>query len=156
MKSKIILMIVGFCLFGSWSFTYGQTGATDKIQRSFVKTIDNELKRLKSLALNVKQNPETELKYIGNTWRVSYSDFSNKYSYDIRKTDSITSPYMGVVTFYFQFYVKEGKTREECLRAPWRLWLDQQRLVYIYAFQGGKWGFKDSQTPDLDELIRRH
>jgi hypothetical protein len=52
------------------------------------------------LAFNAKENPETEAKKdSSNIWRVTYSDFSNKYSYDIYKTNSITSPYIGVVTF---------------------------------------------------------
>lgn len=156
MKSKIILMIVASCVFGLCSFTYGQTGSTDKLQKSFIKTIENELKRQRSLVLNAKQKPETEVKYVGDIWRVTYSDFSNEYSYDIQKTNSIISPYRGVVTFYYKDYVKEGKTREECLRAPWRLWFDHQRLVYIYAFQDGKWVYKDLQTPDIDKLLRRH
>ena len=59
------------------------------------------------------------------------AEYTGKFTYDIRKTDSIVTPYIGSVSWIIRWYhngVDTGTTHT---------------LEAHYAYQGGKWVIKD-------------
>jgi hypothetical protein len=98
-----------------------QSGNAHKIKNSFLQTIKVELMSLQEWGMSSKDNPEKALQHWehDNSWHTYYSNWKI-YSYDISATNSIVSPYVGIVTLESQKWTKVGITKDDCLRAPWR------------------------------------
>lgn len=141
MKNKFTLIVILALLLESYAFSYAQTEEAKNIRGSFITAVERELKSLQSWGLRSKNSPEREIKYweFDKTWNTFYSKWSNKYSYDIRKTNSLVSPYVGIVTFYGQDYRKTGKSKEECLKAPWKPMDVPSHPTLKFLYQDGSW-----------------
>lgn len=114
-----------------------------EIKEKFIRTVQEPLQQFKT-----KWGGESKIE----PKQISSGDFkcvrlipNDKYSYNITKTNSIVSPYIGKVTFYGNLLVKEGKSREECLKAPWTEAGKIEAFEFTYAYQDGKWTFKNQE-----------
>ncbi len=78
---------------------YGQS-ETEAVKENFLQTIQKEFSSLQSMAEDEKTHPEKTIKYwdFDNTWHAFYTEYYD-FTYDIKKTDSIVTPYIGIVTF---------------------------------------------------------
>lgn len=173
---QIIIILTANIIF--FSTSYPQTNEQEKIKQGFLQIVRAELKSLQDWGLSSKDQPERTLvfhqvpdnlkrlsqsfKKLGvqnqkddylyeNKWKAYYSEWSDEFTYDIIKTNSIVSPYYGIVKFYGKIYYKEGKTKEECLSSPWKVKtsnVDGKPLIYQptlkYSFQNGKWVLTES------------
>jgi hypothetical protein len=109
-----------------------------KVKDVFLTKIKDDISKL-NLGL---KNLVTKHKAPGYTYKAEYA---GKYSYDIQKTDSIVSPYLGLVKYRLNWYANE------------KLFTD----IYIeatYAYQDGKWIFKDAArksdtVPEIKEAV---
>lgn len=141
MIKKIFITLCFICLFIAGA--YGQPKSQNKIKTVFLEMISNELRLLQIEAFKNRDTPKVF--QTGNAWHSIYIEWNNEYSYDIKTSNSIISPYIGVVTFYGKAWVKIGTTREECLKAPWRPWIDSMGMPMIsqktfkYAYRDGEW-----------------
>src|SRR5208283_3644849 len=100
MRFKPIFFLILFLVFSS-GVVNSQSNEI-KIKNDFLQTISQELRSLQKWGISSKDNPESTIQYwkFNNTWFAFYSDWDNEYSCDIKKTDSIITPYIGIVTFY--------------------------------------------------------
>jgi hypothetical protein len=93
---------------------------------------DNKLRALK----NIKYDSIT------GSWSTGYALFDNYYKYDIVKTNSIVTPFKAMVIYSSTYYFKHGKTKEECLKAPWTVTkspISDKGDISIYLYKNGKW-----------------
>lgn len=173
---RIIIVLITTILL--YSTSYAQASDPETIKQSFIQTINLELKSLQEWGLLSKNQPERTLVYrqvpdylkrshqsfkrlgvknqkddnlFEDKYKAFYSEWDKNFTYDIKKTDSLVSPCIGVVKFYGKQYYKEGKTKEECLSSPWRVEtsnVDGRPLIYeptlIYSYQNGKWTLKEA------------
>ena len=132
MKRMLFLMV-------AFSLTFCNTSHAQKydhMERSFKKLIEDKL-----ITMKERDNSEANLpKYNKpplNYWSLSKSEYKSHYSYDIIKTNSVISPYKGIVTYYVKIMVKTGKTKDECLSSSWTV--SDKEITEIYLYKGGKW-----------------
>lgn len=171
---KIIIILIATTLF--ISISYAQVNNPNKINRDFVKVINIELKSLQEDGLRAKTETERTIifrevplsekayrqefkrsfgmtgrhkddDFYEDDWIAFYVEWDDKFAYDIRKTDSIVSPYIGIVTFIGKRYVKIGTTKMACLSSPWKRVDKLSRLTLKYLYQDGKWMLKET-PPD--------
>ncbi len=142
MKNKTIVMY-SFLLI---VFLFGNINSQDlsKVKESFKQIIDKELKSLQDWGALEKDNPEKTIKYwkYGNDWRAFYKHYYS-YNYDIQKTNSIVSPYIGIVTFKGLRFEKVGNTKTECLNAEWKE-VGKSIPTLKYTYQDTIWILKES------------
>lgn len=141
MKQSIInlgLIILSLCFVG---LVYGQS-PENKVKDSFLKTIQEELKSLKAWSEEEKNNPQESVYHLqsNNSWHAFYTEYY-EFEYDIKKTDSIVTPYIGIVTFKGREFTKIGTNKEECLNADWKM-LRNATPTLNYAYQDGNWVIK--------------
>jgi len=164
-KLYSILVMIFFCLQFFALVSFGQSSPESlkiddqKIKESFLKVINDELKALIEWAQSEKNDPKKNLRYsvAGKNWITFYDEYDSVYKYDIQKTNSIVSPYIGGVTFSGHTYMKQGVTEEECLKKEWELLNYKGRDVsskhpkLIYSYQDGKWILKEKPS-----LYKKH
>lgn len=149
MRTKVLslVVLVLICFSGN---SYCQSDDVNKIKDSFLRTVKNELISLQQWGLCSKDKPDIALKFFNhnNTWHTFYSLWSDNFTYDIKKTDSIVSSYIGIVTFNGEVWEKSGKTKEDCLRAPWKpfgselpgmMGSSERTAKLKYSYQNGGW-----------------
>lgn len=152
MKRAFHITIILFILFACIS-------KENKIKNKFIKIIEKELKLIQQEEIQKRDNPKCELKsslFEENYYSAYYYDFK-EYEYNIKKTDSIVSPYIATVTFNGIAYVKKGKTLQDCLNNDWKMRGEEefqetkggldllQRYIYYkqkFAYQDGEWVLK--------------
>ncbi len=95
-----------------------------KVKDSFKQVIEKELKSLQEWSKSDKANPERTILNIdfidGFLFKAFYKEYKS-YRYDIQKTNSIVTPFIGIVTFRELRYEKAGKSKSECLNSEWKL-----------------------------------
>lgn len=75
------------------------------------------------------------------------------YKYDIRKTDSVVTPYTATVSFSGIHYIRTGATLQECKDAGWGMGSNfEEALFQTYAYQDGKWILKELFIKDVKEI----
>lgn len=95
-----------------------------EIQRQFVVTIEDTINK----ADPEMQKPVSVTTSEGDsTWSMSYK---GKYKYDVQKTNSLVSPFMGTVSWEVTQY-SDGKPIDIPVT-----------LDATYAYQGGRWKIK--------------
>jgi hypothetical protein len=141
LKSIILMFLILFFSINA----YAESDDIKEVKESLLKTLNSELLSLQSWGIGSKDNPEKELQRFksDNSWNSFYSEWSSEYSYDIKKTDSIVSPYMGIVTFYGKVWWKRGNTVEGCLNANWQI-IGDSTATLKYLYQEGKWILKET------------
>jgi hypothetical protein len=76
-------------------------------------------------------------------WRKSYSELaSDDYSVDVRKTDSLVSPYIGTLEFQTKVYVSELYSSQDAASQTTDFPTtpsDVRRHLHTYAYQNGAW-----------------
>jgi hypothetical protein len=136
--------VVIFCLlsFNFSGLVYGQS-ETEMIKESFLQTIHREFSSLQRLTEDEKAYPEKTIKYweFDNTWHAFYDEYYD-FTYDIKKTDSIVTPYLGIVTFRGKSFEKKGDSKAECLNDKWKTSHDSDPSLK-YAYQDGVWVLKE-------------
>lgn len=96
-----------------------------EIQRRFLQTINDGIKKAEAgLKTPV-------IRIVGNQSRTSFAEYMGKFTYDIKKTDSIISPFLGTVSWSVNWY-------ENGIATNIPTTLDAR-----YAFQNGQWVIKD-------------
>jgi hypothetical protein len=109
------------------------------VKESFQKTVQEEFKSLQAWGQRRKNNPEKCER--DNSWNAFYDEYYD-FEYDIQKTNSRVTPYIGIVTFKGKSFTKRGTSKEECLNAEWK-WLDvNSKPTLQYSYQHGKWVLK--------------
>lgn len=98
-----------------------------EIQRRFVKTINDAIKKAE---VGLK-TPQKKRFHSGGRAETYYAEYTGKLSFDIKKTDSIVSPYLGFVRWEIRWYCNG-----ELVDIP-------MSLDAHYAYQNGQWVFKD-------------
>lgn len=90
----------------------------------------------------------------GNSWIKTRYTFM-RTSYDVRKTDSLTSPYKGILSidrFYIR-YIDENnpegmfKTKAEAIDAKNTKFIDEDHIEFIYDYTNGEWIIKEKIHP---------
>ncbi len=140
------------CMWGLWALNLDYAHAQEAdVKREFLVIIKQEFASLKALGERDKANPQATLRYskYDKVWHAFYEDYYT-FEYDIQKTNSIVSPYMGVVTFKGKAFEKKGPTEAECLSADWSLMIgpigtdiSNRSPTLKYAYQDGKWVLKE-------------
>ena len=96
-----------------------------EIQRRFLQTVNSAIK---------KAEPGLKtpiIRIIGNASHSFFAEFTGKFTYDIKKTDSIVSPLLGTVSWSVNWYDNGVNTNIPTT-------LDAR-----YAYQNGQWVIKD-------------
>lgn len=141
----------------------------EKAKRKFIKTIEIEFAVLKSKEDVEKETPhcqlvnsndlfgfgelpklqvienrkvflmeETKYEYVA-----VYREYTgHEYNYDIKKTNSVVTPYTGDVSFISNTFKKHGATLQECLDSDWKLLFKSITVNQNYAYQDGEWVLK--------------
>jgi hypothetical protein len=167
------VLVVCFCLVCN----VGAADRTN-LESSFLRKVQMVLESLQEYGLDIKAHPEKAVKYDKlkasekesklqtakmfpqfaesyykeaediKPWKALNSIYSDKFTYDIRGINSLISPYVGIVTFYSQYWTKEGRTKEECLMTPWKKSFSFKETRKFF-YQSGKW------IPDEKPYIER-
>ena len=139
MKKMLITLSFIILFIGT---TYGESNKITKIKGMFLQTISNELKLLNNDVSKKRDNPKV-FWAADNAWHAIYTEWSNEYSYDIIASNSIMSPYLGIVTFHGKVWEKVGKTEGECLKAAWK----PQRLgnTEVKVQRNLKYAYRDEE-----------
>jgi len=142
-----IICLLSFCLAG---LAHGQSN-TEMLKKSFLRTIRQDFKSYQNSAEEDKAQPEKTITYnkSNNTWYAVYHECYD-FTYDIKRTDSIVLPYLGVVTFRCKSFGKKGTSKAECLNDKWTSDYDST-LTLKYAYQEGGWVLNDIQP-----LFKKH
>jgi hypothetical protein len=139
-----------------------------EIESSFLRHVQMFLKLSNEHQMDIKAHPEKSLHYVSSLgiyrdsnpefakknpeylkpWKASYKIFSDQFTYDIRTTNSLISPYISIATFNSTIWVKVGGTKEECLRAPWEPVI-RNRETWRFLYQDGKW--ITDPNPDVEQ-----
>lgn len=157
------VLVVCFCLVCNV-----EAAGRTNLESSFLLVVQIVLHSLQEHGLDIKAHPEKALKYDKfeashkevtlkmakehpsfaekyhkdaegiKPWTATNSIYSDKFTYDIRATNSLISPYVGIATFYSETWVKRGGTKEECLRAPWKQGLSF-KVTWKFSYRNGKW-----------------
>lgn len=96
-----------------------------EVQRRFVKTVTDTIKRAEP---DLKK--PIAIQMVDDEQHTYFAEYSGKYSYDIKKSDSIVSPYLGTVSWSVLWY-HNGQ-------AAGPMTFDAR-----YAYQDGRWVIKD-------------
>jgi len=134
----LILMIVS-------SFLLSCTSKEEKIKREFIKTIESRLEQLKSENLQKKQETQCQdthvpISFLGrDSYNAYYFEYQDSYSYDIQKTSSVVTPYIGVVTYKCIYIVRSGHDEEECSKSSWKPITNVIKDEKTFAYQNGAW-----------------
>lgn len=106
-----------------------------KAKRSFVSIIEKEFEALKAEEVKRKKQPKCQLinaddpfglelpaltKEKKYEYLANYREYT-KYTYDIKKTDSVVTPFLGRVTYIFNSFDKRRATMQECIDSEWEL-----------------------------------
>ncbi|MBH8555335.1 hypothetical protein I8751_23900 [Nostocaceae cyanobacterium CENA357] len=96
----------------------------EDIKNSFNFKIKEDIETLNK---NIKKQPSKDpgLSFVK-------AEYSGKNLYDIQKSDSIVSPYIGIVKYYLNWKVKEEVITDTYIKAT-------------YVFQDDKWIFKNAE-----------
>jgi hypothetical protein len=139
-------------MWGLWALNLGYAQAQESnVKGEFLAVIKQEFASLKAWGEEDKANPQGTLQYskYDKLWHAFYEDYYT-FEYDIQKTTSIVSPYIGVVTFKAKVFEKKGPTEVECLNADWSLMTGSKGMdmgnkhpTLKYAYQDGKWVLKE-------------
>jgi len=141
MKNKFI--VIFFYLLILFLAETVQSQDISQIKGSFEQVIQQELESLQSWGEDEKANPEKTITHykLSNDWHAFYEDYFT-YSYDIQKTNSIVSPYIGIVTFTGHRFKKVGNTKLECLNAEWKE-VGKSTPTLKYSYQDSIWVLKE-------------
>ncbi len=114
-----------------------------KAKRKFVTVIEKEFEALKTEEVERKEQPKCQLinaddpfgrtfglpllppppgmedRLKGNEYWADYREYI-KYEYNIKKTDSIVTPFLGHVSFMYDIIIKRGSTMQECIDSEWK------------------------------------
>ena len=86
-------------------------------------------------------------------WRKDYSELvSDAYSVDVRKTDSLVSPYIGTLDFDTKMYVSNLQDSEDAARET-QIFTDTASVHHhrhSYAYQDGAWVVKSRKQINKD------
>lgn len=167
------VFVVCFCLVCNV-----EAAGRTNLESSFLRKVQMVLESLQEYGLDIKAHPEKSLKYDKfeasyketklqtakefpdfaekyykeaediKPWKAANAIYSDKFTYDIRGTNSLISPYVGIATFHSELWIKKGGTKEECLMAPWKKSLSFKETRKFF-YQNGKW------TPDEKPYIER-
>ena len=113
------------------------------VKKRFKVKIDSEILKL---SVNLKKIPK-QTKYDDGTYTYT-AELSEGTEYDINKSDSIISPYIGTVKYYI-YWIANGET------------VGKQHILAKYAYQDGVWVFHSASrsysegkyNTDKDELL---
>lgn len=97
-----------------------------EVKRRFVQTINSAIKKAEA---GLKTPYKT--KKLDGTFATYHAEYTGEMSYDIKKTDSLVSPYLGVVSWKILWYYN-GQLVNGAFS-----------LDAHYAYQDGQWVFKD-------------
>jgi hypothetical protein len=136
-KLWVAVLVISFC----WVCNVHAAGQKD-LESSFLQYVREFLTGVNDHEMWQKVWPEKALEYdktkSAKPWTATYFILSDQFTYDIRATNSIISPYVGIATFPSQSWRKEGDTKEECLKSPWKPGL-HFRSTWNFYYRNGKW-----------------
>lgn len=117
----------------------------ERLKKELLVLAEENLKTIKAEAEESKNMPCFRLS--SGRYSLLYYEYSDTYSFDIRKTDSITTPYLAVVNYPPKAYEKEGDDDLSCRQAipqavpPKYKNVNDPSTIY-FAYQDGKWVLK--------------
>lgn len=117
---------------------------TERMKREFIMEIENKLSSLKENSEKVRDCSYYEDNFLNKSefFSLLYK-FDNEYGYNINKTDSIISPYVGTVKFKYKKFHKSALTKEACDNAEYKVLPGEEERIFYYAYQNGMWVLKD-------------
>lgn len=104
-----------------------------EVQRRFVETINDDIKRAEpGLKKPVAAKFKTDDRHV-----TYFTEYTGKLSYDIKKTDSIITPFLGTVSWSMRWFSKGDLFGSE--------FDDEMPMTLIanYGYQDGQWVIKD-------------
>jgi len=142
--ASALLFIVLFGLAFGCSKSADPAGADSHEQEdpvaSFKKTVESYLNGYKQTKHEKVYFIQSE--YIPSGWRKAYSELvSDAYTMDVQKTDSLVSPYIGILEFNTRHYVSSPLATEQAVRSN-AYFTDEysvRKHRHMYAYQSGKW-----------------
>lgn len=155
MKRLILGFLIIVLVLGVFAFFYYPKYKEKKIQADFKVIARQRLEDLKSDAaqiwLKTKKCERKESSFFGQpeTYYGSRTDhideYSDNYFIEVRKTDSLTSPYIAIARYPYaaKFYYSGhkstgiGGSEKECLESP--AWIKNEENILTFAYQNGKW-----------------
>jgi len=95
------------------------------IQKGFLQTVNEGIRKAEAGL----KTPVARM--IGNQSRMSFAEYTGRFTYDIKKTDSIVSPFLGTVSWSVNWYENGIATNIPTT------------LDASYTYQSGRWVIKD-------------
>jgi hypothetical protein len=152
MKLSVVIFLVFICAGHSFS----EDDKEALMQKQLVDQINIELAMLKKVGSTPLDNgvcieyissypnkgKGSRDYWIGAPYQGRYQEFSDQFEYDIQKTNSIISPYKGIVTYYYKWFIMYGDNKEECERTKEPTGMNSFFLTYTYAYQNNSWILK--------------
>lgn len=121
------------------------------IKKEFVKAAGLKIEELKQQAQRLKGEPCTPSPFnppsegLGSqTYSFSgvYIEYLDGYQYNVIKSASIISPYIGTVELAYNSFHKKGPTQYYCDMAEWASNKEIRKRTLDFAYQDGQWVFK--------------
>ena len=136
MTIRNIKFILLFCIAVTLLIFCVACSQEGKAKRNFVSIIEKEFEALKVAEVERKEQPKCQL-INADEYLANYREYF-KYTYDIKKTDSVVTPFLGRVSFIFNIFDKRGATMQECIDSEWKgeKWYYRSQE---YAYQDGEW-----------------
>ena len=146
MKINVKFILVFSFLFIFTDTVYGQN---TNIEKGFVVAVKKFINYINVENEENKNNPRyVNYHPVKGIYFQSYNVHSYQFEYDIKKTDSITSTYIGIAYIPCErLYEKVGKTQVECINAPYKEIpvFDSTPGPSIFIYHHGKWIYKESK-----------
>ena len=115
-------------------------GAAVLSQQSDADIVASFKKHLTDYVADYKTNRRDEVRESSGGWRRNYYEIEENYSIDLRKTDSLISPYVGTASFVFIMHstsfhnTKAEAEADNNFISPLPL-----KHRHVYAYQDGAW-----------------
>jgi hypothetical protein len=109
-------------------------------QQSDADIVASFKKHLIDYVDSYKTNRRDEVRETSGGWSRNYYEIDQKYSIDLRKTDSLISPYVGTANFVFTMHSTSfHKTKAEAQADNNFIRSQLLKHRHVYAYQDGAW-----------------
>ncbi len=113
-------------------FTDVHAAGLQEVEQSFRSFCRKRIQSLQStLAKRVARNEK-------NAYTAFYTAYSPEYSVEVQKTDSQTSPYIGILKYTEKSYSRSATTRAEAFEGPFTC-QSVCPVTEIFVYSKGKW-----------------
>lgn len=74
----------------------------------------------------------------GDVYKAEYIGYGPNHRYQVKKTDSAVTPFIGVLTYREIKYVSTGNSEQEVLKGPFSIGSSEE-VKEIFRYTNGKW-----------------